>query len=94
MLDSSSSIGTEKMELSRKFTEQLTDHFRIGLNRTRMALVTFDSKPHLKWDLRESINNDEIKRRISELKYENAFGTKTGTQNIINFKAIKAFLIF
>ena len=86
MLDSSSSMGVEKMKMSRKFTEQLIRNFRIGLNKTRLALLTFDSKPHLKWDLRDSINNDEMKRSLTELKYDNGVGTNTG---LINCKLLE-----
>ena len=81
MLDSSSSSNQGKTQYSRDFTKQLIRHFRIGFNKTRLAVVTFDSEPHLKWDLRDSINNDELKRRASEIKFENGTSARTGTVN-------------
>ena len=79
LLDSTfSEYNDLKLEYSLKFAENLAKNFRIGLNKTRMAVVTFDDKPRLQWDLRDSLNNGETKNKIKEIEFSNGTEANIG----------------
>ena len=66
------------MAQSKHFTSKLVQHFRVGLNKTRLAVITYDTEPNLEWDLRDSISNEETKKKINEINFNNGTLTNTG----------------
>lgn len=66
------------MAQSKHFTSKLVQHFRVGLNKTRLAVITYDTEPNLEWDLRDTISNEETKKKINEINFNNGTLTNTG----------------
>ena len=79
------------MAQSKHFTSKLVQHFRVGLNKTRLAVITYDTEPNLEWDLRDSISNEETKKKINEINFNNGTLTNTGKFSSSD-KFIEAFL--
>ena len=45
MLDSSGSVGKENFERTKSFVKNLTYYYKLGLDETRISVMSFSTKP-------------------------------------------------
>ncbi|XP_028410753.1 uncharacterized protein LOC114533436 isoform X5 [Dendronephthya gigantea] len=77
MLDSSGSIGSGHFETIKSFVKDLTDHFKISQNNTRVSVMSYASSPTLRFTFsREFPTRQDLHSAIDNIPYTGG-GTNT-----------------
>jgi len=77
MVDTSSSIGQENFIIVQDFLSNIFGNFPIGIDDTRIALITYNNHVNIKFKLNQFASKREILQEIAKVEYEGV-GTLTG----------------
>lgn len=91
MIDGSGSEGEANFRKQLQFISNFTQQFKIGLNQTRVALLTFSTTVHNQFYLNEYTTATEVLDRINATAYPNGeTNTHAGSNLSLHFSNISA----
>ena len=70
MLDSSRSIGKENFERMKSFIKSLTDYYEVGLDDTRVSVMSFSTKPIIEISFLQSLDKNWFDSAVDRIKYQ------------------------
>ena len=77
MLDSSGSVGKENFERMKLFVKNLTYYYKLGLDETRISVMSFSTKSVIQIFFWRDLKRNEFVAAVDEIPYM-AEMTKTG----------------
>ena len=81
-LDESGSVGSKNFETMKGFVEEITSHFVVSPSTTRVAVVTWSTRVTLEFNFTKYINNEGVKKGITQTRYS---GGWTATGDALNY---------
>ena len=76
MLDSSRSVGKKNFERMKSFIKSLTDYYKVGLDDTRVSVMSFSAKAIIEISFNQSWDKNWFDSAVDRIKYQ---GGKTYT---------------
>ena len=76
MLDQSGSVGRDNHDIAKEFIINVADFFEIGLDKTRIGLVTYSTNSRIKFDLDRYTTKNELEDAINRVEFP---GGRTAT---------------
>ena len=77
MLDSSGSVGKKNFERLKSFIKSLTDYYEVGLDDTRVSVMSFSTKAIIQILFIHSWDKNWFDLAVDRIKYQGG-GTYTG----------------
>lgn len=69
MLDASGSVRADNFEKEKTFVTEMIDQLEVGLNATRVSIISFAKEIQVVTKLNNNLNKEQLKRKIGKMNY-------------------------
>jgi protocadherin Fat 4 len=73
ILDQSGSVGRSNHGLALQFINNVHNFFEIGLDRTRVGMVTYSTRSRIAFDLNDHTSRNSLRRAVNAIRYPGGY---------------------